>query len=146
MTGIDLSAPRRLGRYGKLAHCFGLALALGAIATTAERVLAADGARELFDILDDSGDGVVTREEFLRMKTEIFYRALEDLDGDQSLGPDQINIPPEAFADADLNGDGRMSGAEFVQARFIQFEAIDASGDQRITFEEFRSFAQRSQL
>jgi Ca2+-binding EF-hand superfamily protein len=52
----------------------------------------------------------------------------------------------EAFAEADLDGDGKMSGAEFVQARFTQFEAIDASGDQEITFEEFRQFMQQFQL
>jgi hypothetical protein len=27
-----------------------------------------------------------------------------------------------------------------VQARFMQFDAIDASGDQEITLEEFREF------
>jgi Ca2+-binding EF-hand superfamily protein len=77
---------------------------------------------------------------------EVFYRALKNLDQDQRLRPEEINIKPEAFADADLNGDGKISGAEFVQARFTQFEAIDASGDQEITFEEFRKFMQQYQL
>ena len=60
-----------------------------------------------------------------------------------ALEPEEINITPQAFADADRNGDGKISGAEFVQARFTQFEAIDASGDQEITFEEFREFIQQ---
>jgi Ca2+-binding EF-hand superfamily protein len=89
---------------------------------------------------------VVTREEFLRMKTEIFYRALKDLDRDQRLGPEDIHITPEAFAEADLNGDGKISGSEFVQAHFTQFEAIDANGDQKITFEEFREFRKQYRL
>jgi Ca2+-binding EF-hand superfamily protein len=137
---------RRPAPRAKLMLCFGLALALGAIGSLADRVLAADSSTEMFDILDDNGDGAVTREEFLRMKTEIFYRALKDLDRDQRLAPEEINVTPEAFAEADLNGDGKMSGAEFVQARFTQFEAIDANGDQEITLEEFREFIRQYQL
>jgi Ca2+-binding EF-hand superfamily protein len=141
------SAPRRPATCATLARRLGLALALCAIGTLSGRALAAvDDSRQMFDILDENRDGVVTREEFLRMKTEIFYRALKDLDRDQRLGPEDINVTPEAFADADLNGDGKISGSEFVQARFTQFEAIDANGDQKITFEEFRDFRQQYRL
>jgi Ca2+-binding EF-hand superfamily protein len=144
MTRIDRSGPRCPLTGAQLAHVFGLVLALGA--SGVDPALAADNSREIFDILDENRDGLVRREEFLRTKIEVFYRALEDLDQDQRLSPEQINITPQAFADADLNGDGKMSGAEFVQARFTQFEAIDASGDQEITFEEFRDFMRRYQL
>ena len=72
--------------------------------------------------------------------TTCLYRALTDMDQDQRLNPEEINLTPQAFADADLDGDGQLSGAEFVQARFMQFEAIDANGDQEITPEEFRTF------
>ena len=144
MIRIDCSGPRRPLTGAQFAHVFGLVLALGA--SGVDPALAADNSREIFDILDENRDGLVGREEFLRTKIEVFYRALEDLDQDQRLSPEQINITPQAFADADLNGDGKMSGAEFVQARFTQFEAIDASGDQEITFEEFREFMRRYQL
>ena len=144
MARIDRRAPRRSRAGAQIAHVFRLALALGAMGVGTP--LAADNSREIFDILDDDGDGLIRREEFLRTKIEVFYRALENVDQDQSLSPEQINITPQAFADADLNGDGRMSGAEFVQARFTQFEAIDANGDQEITFEEFREFMRRYQL
>jgi Ca2+-binding EF-hand superfamily protein len=146
MVRIDPCVPRRPVRCVKLAHLLGLALALGTIGTPGDRTHAADDAREIFDILDDDRDGLVRREEFLRTKIEVFYRALRNVDQDQRLGPEEINITPEAFAEADLNGDGKISGAEFVQARFTQFEAIDASGNQEITFEEFREFMQQFQF
>jgi Ca2+-binding EF-hand superfamily protein len=146
MRRFDRGMVRRPVPCARLAHVFGLALTLGAIAAAADRALAADESSEIFDILDDDHDGVVTRKEFLRTKIEVFYRALKNVDQDQRLGPAEINITPEAFADADLNGDGKISGAEFVQARFTQFEAIDASGDQKITLEEFREFIREYQL
>jgi Ca2+-binding EF-hand superfamily protein len=139
MMGIGRGAPpRRLAAFVQLC---GLALAFVAIAAPFDRASAADvNLGAIFDILDADRDGVVGRAEFLRKKTEVFYRALTDLDRDQRLRPDEINITSEAFADADRNGDGMLSGSEFVQARFMQFDAIDASGDQEITLEEFRAF------
>ena len=141
MIRIGRSAPTHPRTRATFVQLCGLALALGGIGTAYDRALAADAdLSEIFDILDDNRDGVVRREEFLRKKTEIFYRALTDLDRDQRLNPGELNLTPKAFADADLNGDGKLSGAEFVQARFMQFEAIDANGDQAITSEEFRTF------
>ena len=132
------AAPRTRAAFGQLC---GVELALGAIAPAFDRAYAANvDLSEIFDILDADRDGVVGRAEFLRKKTEVFYHALTDLDGDQRLRPNEINITSQAFADADRDGDGMMSGSEFVQARFMQFDAIDASGDQEITLEEFREF------
>jgi Ca2+-binding EF-hand superfamily protein len=146
MRRFDRGMVRRPVPCARLAHVFGLALTLGAIGAAAERARAADDPREVFEILDEDGDGRVRREEFLRTKIEVFYSAIRDMDQDYRLSPEDINMTSEAFAEADLDGDGKMSGAEFVQARFTQFEAIDASGDQEITFEEFRQFMQQFQL
>jgi Ca2+-binding EF-hand superfamily protein len=119
----------------------GPVLVLGVLGTSSDPAgAAAVDLRESFAILDDNRDGVIGREEFLRNKTQIFYRALTDLDRDQRLNRGELNLTPQAFADADLDGDGKLSGAEFVQARFMQFEAMDANGDQEITSEEFRAF------
>ena len=134
---IDRSAPLAPRLSTTLGHLLALALAF-AVAGAAD---AED--RPRFTILDEDGDGVITKIEFLRNKTKIFFRAVKDIDQDQRLGPGEIKITPQAFDEADLNGDGKLSGAEFVQARFTQFDSVDANGDQKITSEEFQAFARQ---
>ena len=143
MIRIGGGALRRPVTHATLARLFSLVLALGATGMPTGRAPAAADDASTFNVLDDNGDGVVTREEFLRMKTEIFYRRIKNLDEDQRLSPKEVNITPEAFAEADLNGDGKLSGSEFVQAPFSQFDAIDANGDQKIDIEEFGEFIQQ---
>jgi Ca2+-binding EF-hand superfamily protein len=141
---IDRSAPPRPARSTTLGRLLALALAFAVAGVAAERARAADADdRPRFTILDEDGDGVVTENEFLRNKTKIFFRAVKDIDQDPRLGPDDINITPQAFNEADLNGDGKLSGGEFVQARFTQFDSVDANGDQTITSEEFQAFARQ---
>ncbi|HLT03023.1 MAG TPA: EF-hand domain-containing protein [Geminicoccaceae bacterium] len=143
MRSIDRRAPGRRTQ-AILSRLCAIALALWAFGTSPDQAAAAAvDLGDSFDILDDNGDGVIRREEFLRKKTEIFYRALTNLDLDQRLNPGDLNLTQDAFAEADLDGDGKLSGSEFVQARFMQFDAMDADGDQEITEEEFRTFMSR---
>lgn len=115
-----------------------------AIATTAAATAPARAQADLeaaFRLLDENGDGVVTRDQFQRNKTQIFFVALDAAGADQSLGPEDIALTQEVFAQADIDGDGRLSGAEFVQAPFTQFEAFDANSSGEITLEEFLAAA-----
>ena len=149
-------APRRRLAGARLGLALVIVLNLGAI--RADRTLGEESypdrgkglgtrmtLKEVFDILDANHDGVVTRQEFLRNKTEVFYFFLKEVGMDQHLDPGDIKITPAAFAEADLNGDGKLSGAEFVEAPFSQFDAIDRNGDGEITFEEFRELERRYQ-
>jgi Ca2+-binding EF-hand superfamily protein len=144
-------ASRRRPAGARLASALVIVLALGAI--RADRTLGGESypdrgeglgtrmtLKEVFDILDANHDGVVTRQEFLLKKGEVFYLFLKEVGLDQHLDPGDIKITPEAFAEADLNGDGKLGGAEFIEAPFSQFDAIDRNGDGQITFEEFREF------
>src|SRR5262245_7367344 len=142
---IDRRAPPRPAMSTTLGHLFALALAFAVAGVAAERARGADAyGQPRFTILDEDNDGVVTEIESLSNKTKVFLRVVkEHIDQDPRLRPDEINVTPQAFADADLDGDGKLSGAEFAQARFTQFDSIDANGDQKITADEFQAYARQ---
>lgn len=77
---------------------------------------------ELFSILDADGNGLIDRAEWKIRKMAIFY--MRDVNGDIQLSRAEVpGLAAEIFAKADLNGDGMLSGYEFNQAPFTQFEA-----------------------
>ena len=55
----------------------------------------------------------------------------------------ETKLKPEVFSAADTDGDGSLSGVEFIDAPFNQFEAADTNTDQAITREEFERFARQ---
>jgi Ca2+-binding EF-hand superfamily protein len=133
---------RRLRCLGAPAHG---AMITGALAMLllAPRPAGAADPRATFDVLDENGDGVVNRQEFQRRKTEVFFLRLPRLSEDTSVELADTQLSPEAFREADINGDGKLSGSEFIQASFAQFETYDANHDQKITFEEFETAARQ---
>jgi Ca2+-binding EF-hand superfamily protein len=95
--------------------------------------------RQAFDLLDANGDGRISRQEFQLNKTQIFYRSLQRTGETSSLRLEESSLAPEAFADADTDSDGVLSGSEWIEARFAQFEIYDADSDQAISLEELES-------
>jgi Ca2+-binding EF-hand superfamily protein len=95
--------------------------------------------REALDLLDANGDGRISREEFQLNKTQIFYRSLQGAGETSSLKLEESTLTPDAFADADTNGDGVLSGSEWIEARFAQFDLYDADDDQAISLQELES-------
>jgi hypothetical protein len=78
---IDRSAPLAPRLSTTLGHLLALALAFAVAGAAAEHARAADADdRPRFTILDEDGDGVITKNEFLRNKTKIFFRAVKDID------------------------------------------------------------------
>jgi Ca2+-binding EF-hand superfamily protein len=109
----------------------------------APRPAGAADLRAIFVLLDENGDGVIDRQEFQRRKTEVFFLRLPQQAEVTSVELADTQLTPEAFRDADINGDGKLSGSEFIQARFAQFETYDTNHDQKITFEEFETGARQ---
>ena len=131
------AAPRTRAAFAQLC---GVALALGAIATAFDRAYAANvDLSEIFDILDADRDGVVGRGIPAQEDRGLLPRAhgsgwgpALEAERDQHHVPGLRRRRPQRRRHA--------VGVEFVQARFMQFDAIDTSGDQEITLEEFREF------
>jgi Ca2+-binding EF-hand superfamily protein len=134
---------RRLRYLGALPHS--ARITAGAAALTllllAPRPAGAADLRAIFVLMDENGDGVVNRQEFERRNIEVFFLHLPQQSDVTSVALADTELTPEAFREADLNGDGKLSGSEFLQARFAQFDIYDANHDQKITLEEFETAA-----
>ncbi len=53
---------------------------------------------------------------------------------------EETRLSKAAFSAADGDGDGKISGLEFIDARFAQFDVYDQNHDGLLTFEEFENF------
>ncbi len=110
-----------------------------ALLLLAPRPAGAADLQATFDLLDENHDGVIDRQEFQRRKTEVFFLRLPAHSEDTSVELADTQLTAEAFREADINGDGKLSGSEFIQASFAQFEIYDTNHDQEITLEEFET-------
>lgn len=115
-----------------------MSLAIVATALLAEPATSADEAKAVFSRLDTNGDGVILHTEFDIKSFEIFY--IRDRNENIKIEPGEVRLSAEAFAAADSDRDGHLSGVEFFDAPFAQFEAADANTDQMITQQEFERF------
>ena len=101
-----------------------------------------EGTEELFNLLDDNGDGVIDSGEWRSQKMFAFFA--RDADQDYMLTREEIpGIADSVFEAADTDGDGLMSGFEFNQAEFTQFQAVDGDVNQAVNYEEFLRFVER---
>ena len=90
-----------------------------------------------FGLMDEDGNGTVSRPEFQSGKGSVFMAM--DADGSMALTPNETRLKPEAF-NLLAGGDGMVDSAEFLSADIAQFEKIDANGDHEITYPELRDY------
>ncbi len=99
-------------------------------------------AQDLFNLLDDNKDGVIDSGEWRSQKMFVFYA--RDVNQNYKLAREEIpGIADSVFEAADTDGDGFMSGFEYNQAKFSQFQTVDLDGAQQVTFDEFLAFLAR---
>ncbi len=95
-------------------------------------------ARRRFQVVDRNGDGKLDRFEFRLNSVKLM--GLIDDNKDGFITRDETLLSPEQFALFDLDGDGKISAIEFVDAR--TFRTIDTKKQGFITFEEYLAFNQ----
>ncbi len=110
------------------------------------RPAAMAGGGDWFEPADANGDGVVTREEFLRHRAGNFDKLDRNHDGVVSPAdyPRLAKLKPEAYQrltamldQADRNGDGAVSRAEMAETPPLMFTLADADQDGRVTRAEY---------
>lgn len=110
-----------------------------AAASTGNGTVIVDDRRLLrfFGLMDEDGDGSVSRPEFQSGKGSVFLAM--DADGSMTLTPDETRLKPDAFAQL-AGADGVVDGEEFIAADVAQFAKIDANGDYGISYDELRAY------
>ena len=124
-----------------LAAVLGLLLAAGsASAQTQDR---ADW-KESFRLHDTNHDGRIDRAEFQAWMVDVFFRLDQGKKGYLVLADLQGRMSPEAFAAANRKGDGKLWLNEFLNARFLDFEAIDGKSNGFVTVDEIEAYIRRA--
>jgi Ca2+-binding EF-hand superfamily protein len=93
-----------------------------------------ENAHRVFKILDMDGDEKVTYVEFANMKIDAF--SAPDRNEDNYLGQDEVHIATDEFGTIDRNSDGKISGVEFIDSRYGQFEPYDANKNGEVDLQE----------
>lgn len=101
-------------------------------------VKAEETLESLFARFDTNGDGVIDRTEYELNKVMVIVAF--DKNRDDHLDPSEVNISAENFAAMDKDGDGRISGFEFVESKLGKFETLDSDSDGVVTMEELRAY------
>jgi Ca2+-binding EF-hand superfamily protein len=93
-------------------------------------------------LADRNGDRKIDREEYHQRMTEVFYFADVDKDGNLTIVELAAGEPvdPQAFRNADQDGNGRLSLGEFLYAVHIDFYTADRNRDGFIDIQELRGF------
>lgn len=101
--------------------------------------LAVDEARlqRLFMLMDEDGDGFVSRPEFQAEKGAVFMTL--DGNGSMTLTQDEMRLSPEGFKLL-AGDDSVVDGEEFIAADVASFDAIDKSQDHKFDLPELIAY------
>ena len=93
-------------------------------------------------LADRNGDRKIDREEYNQRMTEVFYFADVDKDGNLTIVELAAVEPvdPQAFQNADKDGNGKLTLGEFLYAVHIDFYTADTNRDGTIEMQELKVF------
>jgi hypothetical protein len=101
--------------------------------------LAVDEARlqRFFMLMDEDGDGFVSRPEFQTEKGAVFMTI--DENGSMTLTQDEMRLSPDGFKLL-AGDDGVVDGEEFIAADIASFDAIDKNQDHKLDLPELTAY------
>jgi Ca2+-binding EF-hand superfamily protein len=141
MNGPGRSSPRVRSTAAAANDAIGKRIAVAALlmlcaagGTLAAEDVRVENARRAFSILDIDGDKKVTEVEFANRKIDAF--AAPDRNEDNYLSAEEVLIGPEQFKKIDRNGDGKISGLEFIESDYGQLAPYDADKDGVVVLQE----------
>lgn len=116
-----------------------LAMASACMLAPVTRAASPEQVRETFRQLDSDANGEISTSEFEIKKIYVF--GLHDANGDNSVQRAEVDLDAQQFQTVDSDGDGQISGFEFIEAPIGQFETYDTDRNGVITLEELANAA-----
>jgi Ca2+-binding EF-hand superfamily protein len=99
--------------------------------------------KERFRMHDRNADGRIDREEFQQWMVEVFYFRDKDRKGYLVMEDLRDLMAPETLKVLNRKGDGKLTLPEFLNAAFLDFEAVDVNRNGAIRIEEVEVYIRR---
>jgi hypothetical protein len=96
--------------------------------------------KEQFHAHDLNGDGRLDRAEFQEWMVDVFFERDQGKKGYLSVDDVRGTMTPAVFNAMNRNGNGKLSLSEFLNALFLDFQAIDTDRDGSITIEQIEAY------
>jgi Ca2+-binding EF-hand superfamily protein len=96
--------------------------------------------KEQFHVHDLNGDGRLDRAEFQEWMVDVFFERDQGKKGYLSVDDVRGAMTPEVFNVMNRKGNGKLSLSEFLNALFLDFQAIDTDRDGSITIEQIEAY------
>jgi Ca2+-binding EF-hand superfamily protein len=96
--------------------------------------------KERFGAFDQNGDGRIDRAEFQEWMVDVFFQRDRGKKGYLTIEDVQGALTPEIFKALSRKGDGKLWLPDFLNALFLDFQAMDTDRVGSITMEQIEVY------